>query len=123
MKIILEVSEKNEGTSSPWWAILDPYINIKRGDVNGLAKSITGPFFSRDDAQQYLIDSGHNYSSQAIVYCLSGWNSGQYARALKNGAKIKYECNRCEHRWEQKLAACPKCGSDDFKSMTGWKTA
>ena len=85
IKIQLEISDRNECTAAPWWAVLDPrrHKMLRRGDVHGLAGMITGPFFSREEAQEYLDGNKHNHSDKALVYCLSGWNSGQYAEALK----------------------------------------
>jgi hypothetical protein len=67
----------NEGTESPYWLILDPCQNMRR-DPHYLASQITGPFFSRKDAKQHLENRGYEFSSRAVVYCLSGYWSKKY---------------------------------------------
>ncbi|GAG77415.1 unnamed protein product, partial [marine sediment metagenome] len=39
---------------------------------------ITGPFFSREEAQSYLDARRHNFSKKAEVWCLSGCYTDQY---------------------------------------------
>lgn len=83
MKIQLDISEKNEGTRSPWWTIIDPRQNLKT-DVDGIyniASMITGPFFSREEATQYLQNHRYNFGKNAKVYCHSGCY-GQYGRKV-----------------------------------------
>ena len=67
----------NEGTRAPYWLILDPAQNMSC-DVHMLASQITGPFFSRDDAEKYLMSTSYNFSERARVYCLSGHHSDKY---------------------------------------------
>lgn len=85
MKIEIEVSEKNEGTSSPWWAIIDPRQNFEIGErgVHNVAGMITGPFFSRESAENFLAATRYNFGRTAEVYCLSGCYSRQYDSALR----------------------------------------
>ena len=83
MKIELEVSADNEGTASPYWLILDPAQNMSC-DVYVLASQITGPFFSRREAEHVLKVSRHHFSRKAVVYCHSGYMSGQYHRVYEN---------------------------------------
>ena len=85
MKIEIEVSEKNEATASPYWLIIDPRQNF-RCDEQGLcniASMITGPFFSREEAQQVLEIRSHHYTKNACVYCHSGYNTIQYHSKVK----------------------------------------
>ena len=77
MKIEIEVSDKNEGTSSPWWMILDPQQNM-RCSPHSLAGQVTGPFFSREEATLVMNQKKHHYSDRAIVYCASGYYTNQY---------------------------------------------
>jgi hypothetical protein len=77
MKITIEVSEKNEATSAPYWLILNPWQNMAC-DVFNLSGQITGPFFSREEAEEQLGKTRYNYSERAVVFCLSGCHSGQY---------------------------------------------
>jgi len=85
MKIEIEVSDKNEGTASPWWIILDPQQNM-RCDVHWLAHQITGPFFSREEADLVFKQMRHHFSDRARVYCASGYCTYQYDRAYKAAA-------------------------------------
>ena len=74
-----------ECTESPYWLILDPRQNMCCG-VYELASQITGPFFSRQDAQQHLDNRRHAFSNRAKVYCHSGYWSNKYknlCRSLK----------------------------------------
>lgn len=84
LKITLTVSGKNEGTRSPWWMIVDPRQNM-RCDIHEAASQITGPFFSRKEAQDFLDATRYNFSSRAKVYCHSGCYSWQYDKAMSEG--------------------------------------
>jgi len=84
MKIELEVSEDNEATDSPYWLILEPQQNMILS-INMLAGQITGPFFSRKSAQNFLDRTRYNFTSRALVYCCSGYNSQQYKEAIREG--------------------------------------
>ena len=72
----------NEFTDSPYWLILDPEQNLSR-DIDLLAGQITGPFFSREDAQSFLNKTRYNFSNRAKVYCLSGAKSAKYSDFFK----------------------------------------
>ena len=75
----------NEATESPYWLVLDPQQNMSC-DVHVLAGQITGPFFSREDAEEYLQRRRYDYSDRAVVYCCSGYYSQKYkdfCRSLK----------------------------------------
>jgi len=87
VKIELEVSEDNEGTSEPYWIILDPQQNMSRC-VHSLANQITGIFFSRESAKNHLKSRSYAFSDRAKVYCHSGCWSSEYKDALKK-AKLK----------------------------------
>ena len=78
-KIEIEVSEENEGTDSPWWVIVDPKQNMKL-DPEWTAEMITGPFFSRKEAEDHLRARRYAFSHRAIVYCKSGYHANQYKR-------------------------------------------
>lgn len=69
-----------ESTSAPWWAILDPHPH-GRSDVETLARSITGPFRSREAAEEEMRDRPHRYSKRAAVWCLSGEVAARRERA------------------------------------------
>ena len=71
MKIELEVSEANEHTSNPWWVIIDPRQNFSTKDdyaIHNIASMITGPYFSREEAQNHLDRRRYNYGDNAKVY-------------------------------------------------------
>lgn len=82
MKIQIEVSEQNEGTDSPWWMIVEPLCGPRR-TAEIVAHCVTGPFFSREDAEAQLKNRRYDYHKDAIVWCASGYHSGQYKRALR----------------------------------------
>ena len=73
----------NEATSSPYWLILDPKQNM-RCSIHQVAGQITGPFFCRDDAENFLKKTRYNFSSKAKVYCLSGNYSHKYDSLCRN---------------------------------------
>jgi len=70
-------SADTEGTDSPYWLILDPEQNMKC-DIFVMASGITGPFFSRKDAQAHLESRRYAFSEKAAVFCLSGYRSRKY---------------------------------------------
>jgi len=88
MKIELEISEQNEGTDAPYWLILDPVQNM-RADYHALAGQITGPFFSREEAQRHLDVRRYAFGKKAVVYCFSGYHSHQYKSAFKKASENK----------------------------------
>ena len=91
----------NEGTDSPYWLLIDPGFLIERltpgvneegeeysfdvTDESAVEKlgediphMITGPFFSRADAGEYLKRRRYEYSSHAYIWCASGYWSDKY---------------------------------------------
>lgn len=85
MKIEIEVSEENEATESPYWLIINPRQNFRKGveGAHNIASMITGPFFSREEAQRVLEGRSHHYGKDAIVYCHSGYNTIQYSSKVR----------------------------------------
>jgi hypothetical protein len=85
VKIEIEVSEECEGTRSPWWMIIDPRQSFRtdREASHWVASMITGPFFSREEAESVLKASRYNFGKGAVVYCASGANTIQYASKVK----------------------------------------
>ena len=79
MKIQIEVSEKNESTAYPWWMIVEPVFG---GSTNNIAHAITGPFFSREEANAQLDTRRYAFSKKAIVWCASGYQSKSYRDAI-----------------------------------------
>jgi hypothetical protein len=96
MKVTLEVSTENEGTSSPWWVIVDPRRMMKPDCYHVMMGMITGPFFSREEANNCLEARRHHYSNRAVVYCASGCYSGQYDKAYRLAERDKPEGNSKE---------------------------
>lgn len=95
MKLTLEVSEDNECTSFPWWVIVDPQPDYGRRILMGrdeerihtAAAMVTGPFFSREEAEDELKATRYNYSKRAVVYCKSGCYSRQYQWKMREASK------------------------------------
>ena len=67
----------NEDTEAPYWLILDPSQNM-RCDIYNLSSQITGPFFSREDAEEHLSIRRYAFSDRAKVFCFSGHASEKY---------------------------------------------
>ena len=76
-------SADNEATESPYWLILDPPQNM-RCNINEMAVGISGPFFCREDAEDFLAATRYNFSSRARVYCCSGYHSAKYKRLCRS---------------------------------------
>ena len=89
------IKADNEGTDSPYWMVIDvkPMMDIIEGAIenkeppskdyiiSSLAMScIVAPFFSRADAENYLKARSYDYSSDAIVWCSSGYRSQKYRK-------------------------------------------
>lgn len=88
----------NEGTESPYWLIIDPrmvtnslmwedgdetiYAALDEDNIRSVANyipnCITGPFFSRADAEEHLKARGYEFGKDAYVYCHSGYWSQKY---------------------------------------------
>ena len=86
-KTLKESGEKrlNEGTSRPYWVIIDSRQNFQLGErgLYNIAYMTTGIFFSREDAQNYLSGRHYNFSKHAKVYCHSGHASWKYKELCK----------------------------------------
>jgi hypothetical protein len=89
IEIEIEISQENEGTSMPWWVIIDPRQNFETGNqgLHNIADMITGPFFSRHSAEKFLRQTRYNFGKTAAVYCLSGCYSYEYSNAIKDAEK------------------------------------
>lgn len=86
MKITIDVDmDNNEGTSAPWWMIVDPKQNMSTGRdaCYNIASMITGPFFSRREAQAHLDSRRYDFGANAVVYCHSGCWSDKYSDAIR----------------------------------------
>ena len=87
IKAIITIARSLRGadrelTRSPYWLILDPVQNM-RCSPEVMAQNITGPFFSRKEAQAVLESGCCSFSPRAIVYCLSGNRSNKYRNLYK----------------------------------------
>lgn len=98
-------SANNEGTESPYWILIDPspvvdYVNLVQSGMTPdiecarscIESAITGPFFSREDAENYHQRRHYDYSKSAYVYCFSGYWSQKYkdfCRGIKNALKVQ----------------------------------
>ena len=78
----------NESTESPYWLILEPKQNMTC-DIYMLASQITGPFFSREDAQKHLTGRHYAFSGRAKVFCMSGYWSYKYKEYYRGIDKIE----------------------------------
>ena len=78
----LKAADK-EGTRAPYWVIIDPIQNMSC-NIHAAASQITGIFFCRKDAKDYLKGKRYNYSARAKVYCLSGHHSIKYEELFTN---------------------------------------
>ena len=75
--------DNQEGTAFPYWFIVNPHQTF-RCDPHEIASMITGPFFSRASAQEFLDRTRYNFGKYACVYCNSAYNSRDY-RTLFEG--------------------------------------
>jgi len=91
MKIEIEISEEHEGTSFPWWLIVDPVQNMSCDPGTAVINQITGPFFSREAAQEYLTRTRYNFSKRAVVWCHSGHQSDESTRAVRKAKDLLRE--------------------------------
>lgn len=85
MKITIEASEKNEGTAEPWWMIIDPRQSLRTDEdaCYTIANMITGPFFSREEAQNHLNNRRYAFGKNAVVFCHSGCWTTEYKNAYR----------------------------------------
>lgn len=81
----MKISEKNEGTAYPFWIIIDPAQNFKTDSdgIHRIAGMITGVWFSREAAQEFLDKTRYNFSKSARVYCHSGYYSQDWVELCK----------------------------------------
>lgn len=79
--------QNGEFTSCPVWFVIDPrsdWISGETISVRDIGLMFDGPFFSREEATNYLENNRHNYSGAAIVYCKSGNASPRYRAAFQD---------------------------------------
>lgn len=85
---IKNAKESNDFTSYPYWLIIDPKQNFTL-DPNIIASMVTGPFFSREDAELELKGRRYDYGKHAVVYCNSGVYSKEYRKLFDNINNLK----------------------------------
>lgn len=80
-----QLSDKHEGTSYPFWIIIDPKQNFKTNEdgVYNVAGMITGIWFSREAAEEFLKRTRYNFSKNAKVFCHSGNYSEDWVNFCK----------------------------------------
>jgi hypothetical protein len=69
----------NEGTAAPYWLIIDPK-QMMKPSLCAVASMVTGPFFCRKDAENFLVAKKHNFTDRAKVFCHSGSGSFKYRK-------------------------------------------
>lgn len=83
----ITTSGDNEATSYPWWAIVNPRPGLCRAEhlLGHFASAITGPFFSREAAEEVLRTRRYRFGKHAAVYCFSGHMSPDYTQRVDAG--------------------------------------
>jgi len=91
MKISIDISEQNESTAYPWWMIIKPSQNFKVNEqgICNIAFMITGPFFSREEAELELSTRRYDYGPNAKVWCGRGYRTGSYRKAIDENNPAK----------------------------------
>jgi hypothetical protein len=86
----MELSKDNEGTSSPFWIIIDPSQNFKVNSdgIYNIASMITGVWFSREKAEAFLKRTRYNFGEHAKVFCASGTDSEDWVEFCKTIEKL-----------------------------------
>ena len=74
-------AEDNEATAFPWWAITEGF--------RGREILLAGPYFNREDADEYLEAKRYNFGEKARVYCFSGSQSHVWRAALKAAQELQ----------------------------------
>lgn len=95
MKILINVSEKTEATSYPWWIVIDASkiipccpdeddeCAVPSVSWRSVANNVYGPFFSREEAERFIERNKHNLGKDTICYCMSAWDTGgEYVSAI-----------------------------------------
>lgn len=112
LKITVTVSGKHEGNDSPWWLIINPRQNFQtcqdRG-VHNIANMITGPFFSRESAQEHLDSRRYAFGKNACVFAHSGYYAHEYKEAIRAAKRLLSNGGR-----DMKLTA-----KEPFMSLVG----
>lgn len=102
----MKISEQNEGTSFPFWVIIDPRQNFKTDNqgLHNIASMVTGVWLSREAAQEFLDRTRYNFSEHARVFCHSGCYSQDWielSKELNKQIKMKNEIEEIKDLIEQ----------------------
>jgi hypothetical protein len=120
-----------ECTKFPYWLILDPHQMLSL-DVHVVASMITGPFFSREDAQRHLDGRKHAFSRHAEVYCHSGcwsskykalWRAAERVCILDDTAHDRVDMAWIEHMKKNGLAGTDLTGNEKVAFCAGYYAA
>ena len=76
---LIAAAKDQECTSFPYWLIIDPR-QMLRVDPHSVASMITGPFFSRESAQEHLNARRYAFGKNAVVFCHSGYWSKDFQK-------------------------------------------
>lgn len=68
--------QETEATDSPWWVIIKPRGMIH--SASDISSRLTGPFFSRQDAQDHVNARKHAFNDKTEIWCLSGYWSRKF---------------------------------------------
>ncbi len=119
IEIKLKVSTDTEATASPWWMVIDPKQNFNTNSdgLRAIASMITGPFFSREAAEEYLKRRAYAFSDNARVYCDSGYHADQYNTAYKTEFQAVREATETERLPAYHEGKRVGCGT--FQRKTG----
>jgi hypothetical protein len=81
----MKISKDCEGTSYPYWIIIDPCQNFKTNEdgIYNIANMITGVWFSREKAEEFLKRTRYNFGPNAKVFCASGTYSEDWTEFCK----------------------------------------
>jgi hypothetical protein len=85
----------NEFTNAPYWMIIDTNGKIEISGFRDVAQMITGPFFCRQDATDYLKTFQYNFSDEAKVFCKSGHQSTKYLGLWRSVEKKRNASTSC----------------------------
>jgi hypothetical protein len=80
-------SKDSEFTAYPFWLIINPKQMLKP-DCHTVAGMITGPFFSRESAQNHLETRRYAFGKNAVVYCCSGYWSKDFCKVYDQSKKL-----------------------------------
>ena len=89
MKNTIKITGDYEANQYPFWVIIDPEQNLNKNidGVYNISSMITGLWFSRATAEEYLKNHRYNYSKNAVVFSFGAVMYCDYAEAIANSEK------------------------------------